>query len=92
MNDLRWTEAQIAQLSRVRDAKPLPINMIRPAGEEPSDRRKDHDTRRLLNHALLVKRHAGVELAAVYCRFMGVDIDAAVSALARRSTLSYSYR
>lgn len=83
MNDLRWTEAELAQITS-RAHRPIVINKI--------DRRKDHDARRLLGHALLIKRRAGVELAAAYCRFMGVDIDAAVSALARRGTLNYSYR
>lgn len=56
-----------------------------------SDRRKDHDTRRLLGHALIVRRHAGVDLAAVYCCFMGVQVEHAAKVLARR-TLTGSYR
>lgn len=46
MNDLRWTEAELAQITS-RAHRPIVINKI--------DRRKDHDARRLLGHALLIK-------------------------------------
>lgn len=55
------------------------------------ERRKDHDTRRLLGHALIIRRHGGVDLAAAYCRFMGVQAEDAARVLARR-TLTGSYR